>query len=221
VSPQTENLKIPQCFNPKQNIAHKPGLCPHRPKHTQKMSLEGKHTPRKSEMILNEVYFWTDTIKNWQKLLEHDTNKSILIECWKNLISREKIKLYAFVIMPNHIHAIWEMVDMNGKEMPYASFNKFTSHQFLEQVRLTPQIIPFKDEHDRERKHRFWQRDPLAVLMYSKSIVEQKIEYIHLNPLQEHWNLANKPENYRWSSARFYETGFDEFGIITNYRERF
>jgi len=182
---------------------------------------ELKYGFRKSEMILNEVYFWTDTIKNWQKLLEHDSNKYIIIDCWKNLVSREKIKLYAFVIMPNHIHAIWEMVNLNGKEMPYASFNKFTSHQFLERVRLTPQIIPFKDSHDRERKHRFWQRDPLAIQMNSKLIVEQKIEYIHFNPLQEHWNLVSKPEDYKWSSARFYETGFDEFGIVTDYRERF
>lgn len=185
------------------------------------MNLEGKYAPRKSEMILNEVYFWTDTIRNWKKLLEHDTNKFIIIDCWRNLISREKIKLYAFVIMPNHIHAIWEMVNMNGKEMPYASFNKFTSHQFLERVRLTPLIIPFKDSHDRERKHRFWQRDPLAIQMNSKSAVEQTIDYIHFNPLQEHWNLVSKPEDYRWSSTRFYETGFDEFGIITDYRERF
>jgi putative transposase len=92
---------------------------------------------------------------------------------------------------------------------------------FWNRFRLTPQIIPFKDAHDRERKHRFWQRDPLVVQMNSKSAVEQTIDYIHFNPLQEHWNLVSKPEEYRWSSARFYETGVDEFGIITDYRERF
>lgn len=51
--------------------------------------------------------------------------------------------------------------------------------------------------------------------------MEQKLEYIHLNPLQEQWNLASRPEAYKWSSAKFYESGFDEFAISTDYREKF
>ena len=62
-------------------------------------------------------------------------------------------------------------------------------------------------EEDLERNHRFWQRDALAVHLNSKKKIEQKLEYIHLNPLQEKWNLVNRPEDYKWSSAKFYETG--------------
>jgi len=68
---------------------------------------------------------------------------------------------------------------------------------------------------------RVWQRDALAILMDSRAKVEQKIEYIHLNPLQERWSLADRPENYKWSSARFYEEEIDDFGFITHYLERF
>jgi putative transposase len=184
---------------------------------------EMKYGQRNSKLLLDEVYFWTDTIKDWHKLLEDDFNKNIIIECWRNLIARKKITLYAFAIMPNHLHAVWEMIDKNGKEMPYGSFNKFTSHQFLERVRANSSdlIVYYKEYHDAERKHRFWQRDPLAIVMDSKDKVEQKIRYIHLNPLQEQWNLVNRPEDYKWSSARFYETGIDEFNILTDYRERF
>ena len=63
-----------------------------------------------------------------------------------------------------------------------------------------------------------------AYLIHSEvvfKVVEQKLNYIHLNPLQEQWNLVSKPEDYRWSSARFYETGIDDFGFITHYRDRF
>ena len=48
-------------------------------------------------------------------------------------------------------------------------------------------------------------------------MVQQKLEYIHLNPLQEKWNLATRPEEYYWSSAKYYEIGIDDFGILTNY----
>jgi REP element-mobilizing transposase RayT len=183
---------------------------------------EMKYGIRNSKMLLGEVYFWTDTIKDWKCLLKEKSYKSTIINCWKELVNRNKIIIYGFVIMPNHLHIIWEMIGMNGKEMPHASFNKFTSHQFLEALRAkdSPCLLDYV-ENDKERKHRFWQRDPLAVCMDSQGKVEQKLDYLHLNPLQEHWNLASKPEDYKWSSAKFYETGIDEFNITTDYRNRF
>ena len=187
------------------------------------MSLnEMKYGIRNSRLVLNEVYFWTDTIKYWNKLLEEDSFKNIIIDCWRNLVNRNKIRIYGFVIMPNHLHVVWEMLEKNGKEMPYASFNKFTSHQFLETLRTkNNSILTVYKENNKERKHRFWQRDQLAIEMDSKRKVEQKLEYIHFNPLQEQWNLASRPEAYKWSSAKFYESGVDEFAILTDYRERF
>lgn len=184
---------------------------------------ELKYGVRNSKMFLDEVYFWTDTIKNWRTLLANDVYKTIIIKCWRELVTRKKIKIYGFVIMPNHLHLLWEMIDHNGKEMPYASFNKFTSHQFLDTLRKErpEEVIHYKENDDSERKHRFWQRDALAIRMDSKKKAEQKLDYIHLNPLQERWSLVIKPEDYRWSSARFYETGIDEFGIITDYRQLF
>ncbi len=178
---------------------------------------EMKYGIRNSKMFLNEIYFWTDTIKDWKDLLKDDLYKTIILDCWRELVKRKKITIYGFVIMPNHLHILWEMMEMNGKEMPYASFNKFTSHQFLETLRIkdTSSLSDYI-ENDLERKHRFWQRDPLAVCMDSKETSEQKLDYTHSNPLQEHWNLASRPEDYKWSSARFYETGIDEFGLLNS-----
>ena len=114
---------------------------------------EMKYGIRNSKMFLNEVYFWTDTIKNWRYLLKDDFYKNIILDCWGELVSRKKIIIYGFVIMPNHLHILWEMVDLNGKEMPYASFNKFTSHQFLSNIRIKePASLSVYVENDRERK---------------------------------------------------------------------
>jgi len=183
---------------------------------------EMRYGIRNSRMPLNEIYFWTDTIKEWKVLLQDDCFKEIIISSWRELVKRRKIAIYGFVIMPNHLHVIWEMLAKNGKEMPHASFNKYTSHQFLEILRSTirSEVQRYQEEDTPVRLHRFWQRDPLAVLMNSRKKVEQKLDYIHLNPLQEKWNLAAQPQDYRWSSAKFYETGEDEFGIITHYMER-
>ena len=177
---------------------------------------------RNSRMELGEVYFWTNTIKGWKHLLKPDHFKLIIMHQLQWLVERKKIAVYAYVVMPNHMHIVWELLEMNGKEKPHASFNKWTSSQFLKKLRSNnpEQLVEFI-EVTNERNHRFWQRDPLAVLMDSVRKVEQKIDYIHLNPLQEKWNLVHDPEHYRWSSADFYLTGKDDFNILTHYKQRF
>lgn len=173
-------------------------------------------------MEFDQVYFWTDTVKDWKPIFKYEDYKRIIVSSLEELVNRGSIVVYAFVIMPNHIHLIWEMKELNGKESPVASFNKFTSHLISTDLKANFfELYTHFQVDEVDRKARIWQRDPLAVLMDRKRKVEQKIQYLHLNPLQSHWNLADRPENYRWSSAGFYETGVDDFGFLTDYRERF
>ena len=177
---------------------------------------------RKSSMSLDNVYFWTNTIKDWKSLLKQEKYKALIIEILRELSDRQLIFVYGFVIMPNHLHLLWEMKNKNGKEMPHASFNKTTSRLIkIDLGEKHPQVLSYFKVDEKERTFRFWQRDPLAVLMDSKEKFEQKLDYIHLNPLQERWNLAKSPEDYLWSSAKFYETGQDDFGFLIHYMERF
>lgn len=173
-------------------------------------------------MELNQVYFWTNTVKDWKLALKPEKYKQLIIDCWKSLVDKGFIKIYGFVIMPNHLHVIWEMVGKNGKEMPHASFNKASSHLIFRDLKKNhSQVLPYFLVNEQGRQLRLWQRDPLAILMDSKVKIAQKLSYIHLNPLQERWNLSSTPEDYFWSSARFYERDKDDFGILTHYTERF
>ena len=85
---------------------------------------------RNSRISLNEVYFWTDTIKDWKHLLKNEKYKEIIIDELQCLVNLNKIAVYGFVIMPNHLHFLWEMLNKNGKEMPHTSFNKWTASLF-------------------------------------------------------------------------------------------
>ena len=177
---------------------------------------------RNSSLDLNEVYFWTSTVKDWKHLLEPDKYKQIISDNLQMLVDRGLIKVYGFVIMPNHIHIIWELLKLNGKEKPHASFNKAVAHEILIDLKANhPQVLEHLRVDERERQYRVWQRDPLAILMDSQEKLEQKLEYIHLNPLQEKWSLCDRPELYPWSSASFYEDGISMFDFLTHYRDRF
>jgi putative transposase len=155
-------------------------------------------------------------------LLKPDKYKELVLHYLRKLVRAGHLTVYGFVVMPNHLHLIWELKSKVGKEMPHASFNKYTAHEIVKDLKANhPNVIPYFVVEDSERSHRVWQRDALAVLMDSRRKVEQKLDYLHRNPLHERWNLADRPENYRWSSARFYETGEDEFGFLTHYMDRF
>ncbi|MEP1184981.1 transposase [Ekhidna sp.] len=177
---------------------------------------------RNSSLELNEVYFWTATIKDWKKLLDQNKYKQFIINTLRELVEKKLIRVYGFVIMPNHIHLLWELISLNGKEKPHASFAKKTAYLIVKDLKANhPSVLPYFQVNEKERSFRVWQRDSLAILIDSKKIIEQKLDYIHGNPLQEKWNLVSRPEHYQWSSASFYETSSSNIDFLTHYRERF
>ena len=50
--------------------------------------------------------FFTASINGWYKLLQHDQYKDIVVSRLRFLVQDNRIKLYAFVIMTDHIHLI-------------------------------------------------------------------------------------------------------------------
>jgi putative transposase len=175
---------------------------------------------RQGQMETSLCYFYTDTIHDFKSLLANDDCKQICIDSWKYLTKKQLIKIYGYVIMPNHIHLLWMMNGLNGKESPAGSFAKFTAHRFKELLKeKNPASLLSYQSKKTDRSFQFWKRDPLAISITSKKALLQKLDYIHNNPLQEKWKLASLPESYRWSSAAFYLTGHDEFGILTHFED--
>jgi putative transposase len=123
--------------------------------------------------------------------------------------------------MPNHIHVVWELLDLNGKEMPHASFMKYTSHRFQKDLRdFHPNVLEVFKVNTDTRIYHFWQRDSLPIHLYTPKVIHQKLDYIHNNPCQGKWMLAESPIHYKYSSAIFYETGIDDFGFLSHIGER-
>ena len=168
-------------------------------------------------MEFDKIYFWTATIRNWNKILSSNNFKETIIDSLVYLSNQRTIDVFGFVIMPNHIHLIWRMIEMNGKETPRASLLKYTAHQFKQM--LDPNQLPKFKVEAANKKYEFWQRDSLAVELYSPDVAYQKLDYIHLNPLAEHWNLVNDPCDYEFSSAGFYEKGDTRYEFLKHLGE--
>ena len=172
-------------------------------------------TIRKSYTETNRIYFFTATIHKWFPLLNYRENKELIIDYLKELSARDLIRVYAFVIMPNHVHFIWEQKNKNGKETAQGSFLKYTAHEFLKKLKQNGESEKYQVNAS-NKKHEIWQRDSLSVEIYTRDVARQKLDYIHFNPVSGQWSLAKDDLDYYYSSAKFYETGIDEFGFLNN-----
>ncbi|WP_412465822.1 hypothetical protein [Pedobacter sp. KLB.chiD] len=111
-----------------------------------------------------------------------------------------------------------EHAQIKRKGISAASVTKFTAHQFRKYLLINnPTLINQYRSQKNDRIFQFWKRDPLAIPLSTKSILMQKLDYIHDNPIKEKWNLCTHPEDYEWSSASFYETGIDQFKITQTF----
>ena len=177
---------------------------------------------RKSYIEIGEVFFWTATINQWQKLLWEDNYKDVILSSFEYLTNEGKIDVFAFVLMPNHIHVIWRTKELNGKETAQGSFLKYTAHEFRRMLLKEggEKLALYKVDAE-NKKHEFWQRDSLAIHLYSREVAFQKLKYIHNNPLAEHWQLAKHPCDYKYSSAKYYELKEKNFSFLKDLWEVF
>ena len=177
---------------------------------------------RKSYIEIGEIFFWTATINKWQHLLQQDAYKNIITDSLAHLSKAGKIDVFAFAIMPNHIHLIGRTNELNGKETALASFLKYTAHAFKKRIQSDQGIQLSSFAVTASNKcYEFWQRDPLAVQLYTKRVAYQKLDYIHYNPCTEKWKLVADPCDYVYSSAGFYEKNEKTFLFLKDLRDEF
>jgi REP element-mobilizing transposase RayT len=93
-----------------------------------------------------------------------DDYKNVIVSSLQYLSDAGKVDVFAFVIMPNHIHLIWRVNEMNGKETAQGSFLKCTAHEFKKMLKNdTDNKLASYAVNAANKNFEFWQRDSLAV----------------------------------------------------------
>ena len=102
--------------------------------------------------------------------------------------------------MLNHVHLIWRINEPNGKESPQGSLLKYTAHVFKEMLKAegVGKLAAYKVDAV-NKQYEFWQRDSLAIPLFTKKVATQKLNYVHNNPLAERWSLVKHPRDYKYS----------------------
>jgi REP element-mobilizing transposase RayT len=157
-------------------------------------------------------HFVTCTILHWIPLFTRKESVQIILDCFEFLKKKDNMKLYAYVILENHLHLVLESDDLT-KTME--SFKKFTAKKILELLKrenvksILDQLAFYKKAHHKEKNFQVWEEGYQPKLLQSHAMMISKIRYIHNNPVKR--GYVDKAIHWRYSSARDYE---DEKGLI-------
>jgi len=167
----------------------------------------------------NGMEFFTATCLNWQSLLADDLHKDIIVNSMDFLVKEKRVWVYGFVIMPNHIHLLWCKQEAWVEKNIQLMFMRYTAQhiKFAMQKVNHPELPNYLSTQG-DREYQFWERRPHIATMYNREVAEQKLDYIHNNPVKA--NLCTFPEDYKYSSAACYKLNDEKsWPFLTHYAE--
>ncbi len=157
----------------------------------------------------SHLYFITASVVDWKHLFIFPTYSQIILKSLSWLRLQGHMKLFAFVLMPTHVHWIAKPLDVNISEL-LQKFGSFTAHKILKTLKEENQLdlLTFMQgqRRDTHRLHSVWQ-DIQAKNIFSDQALRQEMEYIHSNPISKKWALVGDSADYKYSSACFYDRG--------------
>ena len=85
----------------------------------------------------NAVYFITSTVHQWADVFTRQDNINIFIESLKFFQKEKGLRIFAWVIMFNHIHFIIQSENVHLSDI-IRDFKKFTSTQIIRVIENNP-----------------------------------------------------------------------------------
>jgi len=163
------------------------------------------------------AHFVTFTIVNWIDVFTRNEYRNIIIESLNYCIKNKGLRVHAFCIMTNHVHLIVSAHDGFKIAFIVRDLKKHTANTLLKA------IIKNDRESKREwmlwmfertgkknasnEKYQFWQNGYHPVELNNIALIDQRLDYIHNNPVRAGFVLS--PEEFMYSSARNYSSKRD------------
>ncbi|MFZ4455184.1 MAG: REP-associated tyrosine transposase [Bacteroidales bacterium] len=163
------------------------------------------------------VYFVSFAVVGWIDVFTRNEYKNIIIDSLRFCQQKKGMEIFAWCVMTSHIHLVFRSVNEEKPEQLLGDFKRFTSNNIIKAIQNNPQesrkewlLEKFMDaaKNSSNVKHyQFWQHDNHPIELWSNNVIDEKIDYIHQNPVVE--GLVFKAEDYMYSSAIDYagETG--------------
>lgn len=160
----------------------------------------------------NALHFMTFTVVGWIDIFTRQAYKEIIIESMKYCMKEKGLSLYGYVIMSNHLHVIMSAQEDYLLSDIVRDFKKYTSKKIIDNIKSSHEesrrewmlkLFKYYAKYNKNNTlYQFWRRDNRPTELTSPKWINQKLAYIHLNPVRS--GLVDKSEDYIYCSARNY-----------------
>lgn len=160
------------------------------------------------------IYFETSTITGWVDLFTRFDYCQIILDSLKYCQENKGLVIHAWCIMPSHLHMI---ISRNGDPLLseiIRDFKRFTSVEIIKTIKninesrknwMLELFSVAADKINRVEKYKVWQDGNHPVELDSNVILDQRLDYIHENPVKA--GFVWLAEQYVYSSAIDYADG--------------
>jgi REP element-mobilizing transposase RayT len=181
---------------------------------------------RKAIAEKDGVYFITFTCTNRFPLFKI-CNAYDAVYNWFNHLKEQRHYIIGYVIMPSHVHAIIAFSNTDKTINGIVSNGKrFIAYELIKRLTKQNSSLILNDLsnglNNTERKegklHGVFETSFDWKECRTEKFIQQKLDYIHWNPCKGN-KLAEVPEQYIHSSAKFYIVGEQGIYTITSFME--
>jgi len=168
------------------------------------------------------VYFITFATVEWLDVFTRNEYREIIIDSLRHCQNNKGLELFSWCLMTNHIHLIARASQEQTLSEILRDFKGFTAKQLIKAIKENPresrkeflleQFEKAGKKTGNVKKYQFWRHDNQPVELWSNHIIDQKLNYIHQNPVEG--GLVFKAEDYPYSSAIDYADGKGELEVI-------
>ena len=160
----------------------------------------------------DELYFVTLTVTDWIDVFTRRIYNDFIMENLTWCQQNKKLNIYAYVIMTNHIHLVANVTEGSLGDV-LRDFKTFTSKELFKMIANNSQesrrewmLMAFEKAgiyNSYNKNHQFWQNGNYPVVLFTPDVIDQKIDYIHNNPVRagfvgsahEFWYSSANPES--------------------------
>jgi len=159
------------------------------------------------------IYFLTFTVVDWLDVFTRRIYKDSIVDSLNYCIEQKGLILYSWCLMSNHLHLIASASENAKLSDIIRDFKKFTAKKVIEQIQQDGESrkewllrhFQYAGKYDKRiKQYKFRKEDNHALYLHptETKIVDQKVDYIHNNPVAE--GIVESAEDYLYSSARDY-----------------
>jgi REP element-mobilizing transposase RayT len=152
-------------------------------------------------------YFVTFATVQWMDVFVRSEYVKILLDSLAYCQKEKGLILHAWCIMPSHLHLIMS-TEQDAMQNILRDYKRFTAIALLDAIAHHPGesrkewMLWMFERASVKEKHQFWQHDNHPIELVSQSFFDQKLAYIHENPVKA--GFVEQGHHWHWSSARNY-----------------